>query len=524
MTDEPRDDRRRTDRGPTLAALCGVAYVVLAAIEGLDALVVPRRGDPAAVITAYLADHRGLVLVTSLCGALALPAYVLAAVGLVRALGGPDRPGVAPHARTAAVALVAAVVGAACAACGIAARTAAVRFAHDGDASAATTLYRWSLDARVAGGAAIAVFLFAIGALGLREGGGPRSLAWSSLVAGAAVTVATLLDAAVVAGVGDGMAEGVAGGRWSLVALAGSVLWMLVASVWLLLSSIPAVRRDAPPVIAARLIAGAVAVAAGVSGVALLCFPHSTPEFFSWGLAPPSVATLIGGFYVASAVVFGLGATSSWPDLRWLMAAVVALAAPVFVATVVHLDVFDLGRLQSWVWIALFGAFPIAATVVLLVGPRHPRPVLAAPDTVGRRLALVEAAVLVVAALAVTIEPVGATDVVPFAMPAFAGRVVGGWLLLLATFAAVVALAARRSTPAALALVVFPAGALVGAARTAAHLVPTGRAVVYVGSTIALLVVGLIAWRAPANRAGEGSGAPAARAAVVTGGTAGAAR
>lgn len=70
-----------------------------------------------------------------------------------------------------------------------------------------------------------------------------------------------------------------------------------------------------------------VVVAAGASGVSLLAWPGSTDRYFSWTLNPPAAAALIGGFYLASAVVFGWALTRPWREAKALLVGVLGLVA-----------------------------------------------------------------------------------------------------------------------------------------------------------------------------------------------------
>ncbi|MET0769540.1 MAG: hypothetical protein ABW081_06495, partial [Solirubrobacteraceae bacterium] len=63
------------------AGAAGLAYVVLAGVEGMDVLQAPGAGAGAEAIRAAYAD-RALALVTALAGAAALACYVVFAAGL----------------------------------------------------------------------------------------------------------------------------------------------------------------------------------------------------------------------------------------------------------------------------------------------------------------------------------------------------------------------------------------------------------------------------------------------------------
>lgn len=110
-----------------------------------------------------------------------------------------------------------------------------------------------------------------------------------------------------------------------------------------------------------------VVVAAGASGAALVIAPGSTEQYFSWTLQPPGAASVIGGFYLASAAVFGWALTLPWRQARSLMVGVLGLAVPTLVLTLVHDEVFDFGRWQAVGWAALFVAAPVSATAMLVL-------------------------------------------------------------------------------------------------------------------------------------------------------------
>ena len=76
-----------------------------------------------------------------------------------------------------------------------------------------------------------------------------------------------------------------------------------------------------------------VVVAAGASGAALLIAPGETDRYFSWTLRPPAAAALIGGFYLASAVVFAVALALPWSQVRTLVVGVYGLAVPTLVLT-----------------------------------------------------------------------------------------------------------------------------------------------------------------------------------------------
>src|SRR5438876_2588570 len=109
-------------------------------------------------------------------------------------------------------------------------------------------------------------------------------------------------------------------------------------------------EAQTPVAFARRAMFGLVAIAAGVSGLALVAFPGSTPKFFSWGLSPSPLASLIGAFYIASAVTFALAVWRNWRETRGLTVGIVGLSVPIFLVSLVHHDIFDFGVPQAWAW------------------------------------------------------------------------------------------------------------------------------------------------------------------------------
>ena len=179
-----------------------------------------------------------------------------------------------------------------------------------------------------------------------------------------------------------------------------------------------------------------VVVAAGASGVALLLAPGATHRYFSWTLRPSPAAALVGGFYLASAVVFAWALTLPWRQARSLVVGVLGLAVPTLVLTLVHDEVFDFGRWQAGAWVALFVTAPVSATAILLLRPRpgaggpalHPRWRVA--------LAALAAALAVVSVLVwldATRDDVSRAG--PFDLVRLTGTYLGAWCSFLAVLA-----------------------------------------------------------------------------------------
>jgi hypothetical protein len=296
-----------------ITGAAALAYVLLAAIENMELLGLPRLGAPASEVRAAYGDT-ALGIVTVTAGALSLLAYVVFAVSIR-----PRR-------------LWLALAGAGVAGVGVA---AAALLVGGGD----TWLFDLQLQLRYLAGPLMGLFL--IGAAGVPL----RRLA-------VAVSVPLFLTPLALTGV-ELPAQ---------LAFALHASWFWLAGLWLCSDS---VRH------AAFLM---LVLAAGAVGVALLIVPEATGAFFAWSLAPASLAAFAGGVYVASALVYAVALRAPAREAHGLVVAAVVLSVSVLASTFAHLEVFDFGRLQAWAWVVLFVAFGAVTTVLAVRGPWWPAP------------------------------------------------------------------------------------------------------------------------------------------------------
>ena len=402
-----------------IAGAAGLGYVVAAAVENMEVLDTPLLGATRAEIRAAHADL-ALGIITSTAGALSLVLYLIFAVAL-----GTRRTW-------------AAAVGAALAFAGVVAGAALVAGAD------ASWLFELQLRTRYAAGPFMALFLMA------------AATAVSPLRRPAGA-VAVALTLAVVAETGDHTRQVLAG-----IAFAAHALWIWLASLWLLYGGLPwrdFLRRGAFLMLV---------VAAGAVGIALLAVPSATGAFFAWNLKPAGLAAFAGGIYVASAIVYAVGVRASWRAARPLVYAAVVLSVSVLTVTLIHLEVFDLHRLQAWAWLVLFAGFAAVTTLLAVRGPLDDG--VAADPLAGwaRAVFALAAVALAVPGIALWADPAA------FALPPLGGRFAGSWTVMLAFLAAWAAVRNRRDEARlpALALVALPAGALVASARAALWTTP----------------------------------------------------
>ena len=406
----------------------GLGYVVAAGVENMELLRTPSPGAAAAEIRSAYADQ-ALAAATAVAGIAALLLYVVFAASL------------APRLRWPRTALAGAFTGAAAALAGIVASAPLVLGAELSDAEVRSA-FDLQQSLRLLAGPSMALFLASLGLSRVL----PRPL--SRLACAVALPLALTPLAEVT---GDHPAHVAANVAFGLDALC---IWLV--SLWL------AVGRG---VAAAEFFRRAaflmLVVAAGLVGLALLAVPRSTGAFFAWDLSPASLAGFAGGVYVGSAVLYGAALRASWRQARALVAAAVLLSVSVFAVTIAHLEKFDLGRLQAWAWLVLFAGFALTTALLLVTrGEAGYDGDGAAVAGWARALLAVVAAVLAAVAVGLWIDPAG--------LPPLGGRFAGSWTAMLGFLAGWAALANRRDEARlpAMALIVLPAGALLGAIRT----------------------------------------------------------
>lgn len=242
-----------------------------------------------------------------------------------------------------------------------------------------------------------------------------------------------------------------------------------------------------------------VTMASGGTGLTLLLWPRSTDVFFSWELNPVAGAAVIGGLYLASALVFAVALTLTWVEARSLCVGVYGLTVPTLISTFVHDELFDFGRWQAVTWWVLFIAAPPAISVVLMANRHRPAPR-------GRPMAASARSVFGVIALGfgllgflILFHPTrsAVSDRSPFLLFGLTGAYLGAWCTFLAVLAGWAALRGtwRESQVPSVALVGAAAGGILASLRTFGALA-TGSRLLYMVCLLALGAVGAALWRA----------------------------
>lgn len=232
-----------------------------------------------------------------------------------------------------------------------------------------------------------------------------------------------------------------------------------------------------------RALCALVALAAGLVGVIMVVAPSKSGTYFSWALGPPAVAAMVGGFYIASAIVFGWAAAREpWPGLHGLCVAVLGLSLPTLAATAHFHDVFDFGRPQALAWVVLFVASPTLFGLTLWLMRDMPAGTGPGLRRWARAVLAAISAGYAVLATVLWFRPASIADHAPFGIAGLGAAFVGSWAAFLAVLAAYAAVRDRWSEARAplLALVLWP---LCGLWATLLHdrdIQPGGRRVGYI--------------------------------------------
>lgn len=177
-----------------------------------------------------------------------------------------------------------------------------------------------------------------------------------------------------------------------------------------------------------------------VAGFLLFGLAEETDRFFSWTIQPPLTAAFMGAAYWAAFVLIGWTArAATWEVARPTLVPVAAIAVLLLVATLIHLDKFDLDSVFGWFWLVVYCIVPPALAVLVWRQLRRPagpaRPGLPIPPALR---ALLAAQALVMGAIGVVmfIEPSTAEDLWPWALTPLTARAVSAFLIGFAAAAA----------------------------------------------------------------------------------------
>jgi len=184
------------------------------------------------------------------------------------------------------------------------------------------------------------------------------------------------------------------------------------------------------------LFAGFAALAL-TAGALLFIGSEHTDKWFSWDIKPPLTAAFLGAAYWAAFVLLAWTARRRWwEDAQATVVPVLLIAVLLLIATLVHLDKFDLDSLAGWFWlIAYICVPPVMGLLIwqqLSVQPqaREPEPGAGALAPPWLRILLgLEGVVMLCAGVALYVAPVGARELWPWIVTPLTARAMAAFVI-----------------------------------------------------------------------------------------------
>lgn len=239
------------------------------------------------------------------------------------------------------------------------------------------------------------------------------------------------------------------------------------------------------------------ATLAFIAGVLLFVPSGNSRDWFSWDIAPPLTAAFLGAAYWAAFVLLAWTATRrTWGEASATVVPVFLIAVLLLIATLIHLDKFDLDSLFGWFWLFAYILVPPAMLVLLWRQRGAPATLSAEPPAPvpGWLLALllVQGAVMLAVGVALYVSPDSADTLWPWKLTPLTSRAVGAFVVGFGAAAVFAAWQAdlRRLAGSAYAYTALGALELIAVARYPETLDAAGEAA-YIAFTASVLAVGL---------------------------------
>jgi hypothetical protein len=197
----------------------------------------------------------------------------------------------------------------------------------------------------------------------------------------------------------------------------------------------PAVAR--PLTASLRLLFAGFAALALTAGALLFIGSEDTDTWFSWDIRPPLTAAFLGAAYWAAFVLLAWTARRRWwEDAQATVVPVGLIAVLLLVATLVHLEKFDLDSLAGWFWLIAYICVPpllgLLIWLQLAVAPQsreaEPGDRAIAPLWLRGLLAL-EAVVMLAVGIVVYVAPAGAAELWPWPVTPLTARAMAAFVI-----------------------------------------------------------------------------------------------
>jgi branched-subunit amino acid transport protein len=179
------------------------------------------------------------------------------------------------------------------------------------------------------------------------------------------------------------------------------------------------------------------AVLTAIFGPALLLFPGSTADYWSWQIRPDMSAVWVGaGYSFGAMAITTMLAVGRWRSAIVPILATFPFALAMAAATLIHLDRFFQDSPRVWVWAFVYVGLPVALPAMYFWNRSEdpgasPADLLFSPRL--RGLLAVGGAGVFVLGLWLFLDPSGARTAWPWLLTPLMSRVIGGWLMFIGT-------------------------------------------------------------------------------------------
>jgi hypothetical protein len=174
------------------------------------------------------------------------------------------------------------------------------------------------------------------------------------------------------------------------------------------------------------------ALLALIAGVLLFGLSEDTDRFFSWTIAPPLTAAFLGASYWAAFVLIAWSAGQrAWARARATFPPVLVIAVLLLVATLIHLDRFDMDSVFGWFWLIVYLLVPpvLVALLVRQLRTSGSDSVRGRPLPPALRLVLaIQAVTMLAVGAALFAAPADADALWPWQLTPLTARAVGAFL------------------------------------------------------------------------------------------------
>jgi hypothetical protein len=193
-----------------------------------------------------------------------------------------------------------------------------------------------------------------------------------------------------------------------------------------------------------RLFLLQLAVTLFVVGFPVYVLTEQTDSYFAWTINPPLTAAFLGANYWGSMVLALLCARERvWALARVTVPGIAVAGTMLLLATLLHLDRFQMDTIRGWLWLILYAGLPPGVVVLVAIQLREAGgdPARIAPLSRWADLVLLaQAAVLLGLGAALFAVPGETASIWPWMLTDLSARAIGAWMMAIGT----TVLASRR--------------------------------------------------------------------------------